>query len=385
MTLDQIDQMVRAANPVPDPTALESNDPAPTAQDLLQHGATVADLEASPGARTKRRSRLVAAAAVAAAMLLVTATVLIADRGRHARPTRPANPSPSATVPTLPTTPSTTVPLLPKGAASLPSTGELVAAINVRHRGVFRLYADGRLIDVWPAVEQRLTPEGVERVRSRFLSSGLFDSAQPVSEIDGLCPIRACVRDDDHWLEVQVDVGGPTFSRAGPEAVGLFDDLERLASWLPATEWADQRAKPYVSPRIGTCVGVFVDGGPAPFDRSVLLSRLPERAAGVLSAHERSADMESLLLPLDYFTGGRSYPITSSESGCFELTLNEARTLADALLAPPGGGTQEGSVIVRSFGRQSDPSQPGATRQQAAHIGFFQLLPDKWPFAAFGD
>jgi hypothetical protein len=285
-----------------------------------------------------------------------------------------------------PTT-TTTIPLLPEGTASLPPAGELVAAINVRHRGVFRLYADGRLIDVWPAIEQRLTPEGVERLRSRFLASGLFESAQPRSEINGLCAIRACVRDGDHWLEVQVDVGGPSASLAPPEAVRLFDDIERLASWLPATEWADQQDKPYpyVSARIGTCIGMFVDGGPAPFDRSVLLSRFPARAAGVLAAHERSAEIESLLLPLNYFSGGRFYPMTSSESGCFELTLDEARTLAAALLAPPGGGTHEGTVIVRSFGRQPDPSEPGATREEAAHIGFFQLLPDKWPFAAFGD
>ena len=51
------------------------------------------------------------------------------------------------------------------------------------HAGAWYLYADGRLIwivDYPPSpdfsfVEQRLTPEGVERVRSEFLSTGLFD------------------------------------------------------------------------------------------------------------------------------------------------------------------------------------------------------------------
>ena len=64
-------------------------------------------------------------------------------------------------------------------------------------------------------VEQRLTPEGVERVRSRFLSSGLFDSAQPLSDVVSGCGfVHACVRDGDHWLGVQVDVGGPAASHA---------------------------------------------------------------------------------------------------------------------------------------------------------------------------
>jgi hypothetical protein len=279
--------------------------------------------------------------------------------------------------------PSTTAPMLPEGAPSMPPSGELVASINIRHRGVYRLYADGRLIDVWSAVEQRLTPEGVERVRSRFLSSGLFDAAQPLSEIDELCAIRACVRDGDHWLEVQVDVGGPSVSMAPPAAVRLYEDLARLGSWLPATEWVDQQVKPYVAAQIGTCFAMYVDGALAPFDLSVLSSRLPERAASVLAAHELSAEMDSLLGPLTIFDGGRSETILPTERGCFELTLDEARALADAFLASSGVAAPWG--IQLSFGRQPDPSEPGATRDEAAKVGFFQVLPDKWPFMAFGD
>jgi hypothetical protein len=376
MTLEHIDQMVRAANPVPDPTVLESTDAAPTTPDGFPSG--LAELEPTPAGRTARRSVRVAVAAVVAVASVVAAMVLLGGDGEVR--TQPANPTPS----TSEAVPATTVALLPEGPGSVPVTGEMVAALNIRHRGVYRLYADGRLIQVWSRLEQRLTPEGVERVRSRFLSSGLFESAVPVSSIDELCAISACVRDGDQWLEVQVDVGGPSESRAPPEAVRLFDDLVNIDLWLPATEWVDAKVKPYVPGLIGTCFGMYVDGDPAGFDLDGLVSRLSEQAATVLAAHEQSAEMESLLLPLTRFDAGISSPIVEPESGCVELTLEEARTLANALLPPSGDGTRDDGITLR-LGRQPDPSQPGATQEEAAHVWFFQVLPDKLPFDAFGD
>jgi hypothetical protein len=286
--------------------------------------------------------------------------------------------------------------LLPEGASSLPPTGELVAEIGIRHRGGYRLYADGRLIHLWAFTEQRLTSEGVERVRARFLSSGLFDSAPPRSDLAGCPLVHASVRDGGHWLCVQVDVDGPSASQAPPEAVQLFDDLDGLDSTLPATEWVDPQVKPYVPALIGTCFSWYVNGAPAPFDRSVLVSRLPERAAGALAAHEPSAEVAGFAevaafmasATLRFRPSGPNGPPgrePSPERGCFELPLDEARTLADALLAPSGGGTPEYWGIVVSFGRQPDPAQPGATREEAAYVYFDQLLPDGVPFGSFGD
>src|SRR5262249_13024984 len=159
--------------------------------------------------------------------------------------------------------------------------------------GGYRLYADGRLIQVWSFTEQRLTPEGVERVRTRFLSSGLFDSAPPLSDLAG-CPggVTASVRDGDHWLCVAVDNDPARASTAPPEAVRLFDDLSTLDSTLPATDWVDPQVKAYVSARIATCFSMWVNGDPAPLDLSVLSPRFPERAAAVLAAHEPSAEMQ---------------------------------------------------------------------------------------------
>jgi hypothetical protein len=257
----------------------------------------------------------------------------------------------------------------------MPPTGELLAMIGVRHTGGFRLYADGRLIHIWSFTEQRLTPEGVERVRSRFLSSGLFDSAQPLSDVaDCPGPVTACVRDGDHWLGVAVDNADPGPSTAPPEAVRLYDDLRTLDATLPATAWIDPQHKPYVPARIATCFTMFANRTPVPIDLSALVSRFPEQAAGVLAAHEPSAEMQRVMAPL-----------IDHEVGCFELTRDEARTLADAFLAPSGGGAHEYWGIVLRFGRQPDPAQPGATREEGAYIRFEQLLPDNVPVGSFGD
>ena len=119
MTLDQIEQMVRAANPVPDVTALDSPDVG-TSPISNPH----------PGSRHLVSPRAVAVAAVTAAMILVATAVLLADRGEHTTGIEPANPSPSTTASTVSTT---TTPFLgsawlpPQEAPSLPITGELVA------------------------------------------------------------------------------------------------------------------------------------------------------------------------------------------------------------------------------------------------------------------
>ena len=47
---------------------------------------------------------------------------------------------------TVPGDDSTTGSLLPESAPRTPPSGELVATIGIRHRGVYRLYADGRLL-----------------------------------------------------------------------------------------------------------------------------------------------------------------------------------------------------------------------------------------------
>jgi hypothetical protein len=252
-------------------------------------------------------------------------------------------------------------------AASIPKTGELVAfAWRGGDLGAYLLYADGRLIwlDDVPGtpgwVEQRLTPEGVERIRSEFLSTGLFGPGkgpfgQEPREVTGPPPTCSpawaslCVRDDGRLLAR--GVGGMS-----PEEQLLVDHLGTLPSSLPPTDWADQQIKAYVPSKYAVCVGAALPRGPftAPPDPSNALKALPARAAKLL--RRRRSD----------FSGG---------SACFEVTIGKARVLANELVnafgAPGGAGgpTKE----KYQFEIEADVNRPHVKR---IAIQFWQLLPD---------
>ena len=251
---------------------------------------------------------------------------------------------------------STTAPLLPEGAPSTPHIGELVASAwpgqgPPGFSSGYSLYADGRLIRWSEAasgggfVEQRLTPEGVERVRSQFLASGLFDPTQPGPPLG--CAGPFCVRGDDGRL-----LSAPQ-SAAGAEQ--LVSYLSTLDSSLPKTEWAARRIRTYVASRFSVCVGTYANvpdrAIPVQIDLSTVLPALPTEAAELLRA---ALERQGAAIPEGPF--------------CFETTLEEARTLADVFLSPTGGGTHAYSGIVirnaeldaiQSAGaRGSSPSSP---------------------------
>jgi hypothetical protein len=248
--------------------------------------------------------------------------------------------------------------LLPEGTPSTPHIGDLVASAAGPGRA-YRLYADGRLISLsnqtagW--VEQRLTPEGVERVRARFLASGLFDPAQPPS--DAPCTEDAskmCARGDDGRLL--------SARESASDAAQLISYLATLDSSLPTSEWADPLMRPYVASRIMVCLEqyVYVPGRAVrvPPDLPILLSLFPTRAAELLGRDPlRRTDIPE-------------------DATCFEMTLDEARTLEAELLSPAGGGSHQYWGIVFAINRTFDAIQPGGTEGNAARITFQALLPD---------
>ena len=159
------------------------------------------------------------------------------------------------------------VALPPVGATpSAPESGELVIQYRLditEGRGGWRwVYADGRLItasrapqavpasqpaesDVpeaanrWSSglLEQRLTPEGVELLRSEIVSTGLFEHHQPAGRMSSPHNVIQ-VRIDDRLVRVQANF---------PKR--LRERLANPASWLPASAWASRRIRAYVPSR----------------------------------------------------------------------------------------------------------------------------------------
>jgi hypothetical protein len=121
-------------------------------------------------------------------------------------------------------------------AVSTPVEGELIAEANVAFAGQVRVYADGRVLSsddfgVPGSVrflERRLSPEGVELVRSG--------------------------------------------------AIQARDLLPSVVREIPASAWADREAKPYVPARYGLCFRL-VD---IPLDVEAVLNQLPESAQALL-------------------------------------------------------------------------------------------------------
>ncbi|HEY6566282.1 MAG TPA: hypothetical protein VI341_02085, partial [Actinomycetota bacterium] len=173
-------------------------------------------------------------------------------------------------------------------ASATPSAaegGELVLSFFGGAEGVPRskvfVYADGRLIWQRDAalpggpsmgttgfLEQRLTPEGVELLRSEVTSSGLFGD------------------------ESDLAARGPLDATPGSALERLVPRLTDPGSWLPANAWDDREIRAYVPSRYEICYR-----GPAqlsaqilsrpPIGRGLLLAD-PDGCSGVGTAEARA-------------------------------------------------------------------------------------------------
>ena len=242
--------------------------------------------------------------------------------------------------------------LPPQGAApSTPESGELVLSYLGRPTTLVTLgfpnyyrawvYADGRLI--WDRegahpfggseqttgfLEQRLTPEGVELLRSEIISTGLFGHDLALVSGHGLHHWGAIqVRNGDRLVEVEWDTrtfltwreneDRARFRDATPEQASALERLSaRLtdpASWLPASAWDDREIRAYVPSRVAICAQGYdppiePSNEPPPIEPSEIFALLPGPAKDVLRAK------------------GRTNP-----DKCYEVTAEEARAIAGAL------------------------------------------------------
>lgn len=319
---------------------------------------SLVELDAARSARAGRRRWLVVAAA-ALAVVLLAATVLVDVARDDGIGTRvPAGPLRDVS-----TSPGFDALMASKAAASAPpDAGELVASAWFGgDLGVYLVYADGRMLWIddlagtpgW--VQRRLTPGGVERVRSELLSSGLFvDGASGPAERCGAAFALFCVRDGGRLLRRRALSGPGTGAAApgwSPEDVLLRDHLRTLPSSLPATDWVDHRATAYVPSEYQVCLAAPLPRGPGTVepDPSKTLRALPARAARILRGSRAVRPGELM--------GG---------DGCFAVKTGRtqvlARSLVDAYGAPVVAGTPDESsfeIEAPRFG-----------------ITFMQLLPD---------
>jgi hypothetical protein len=258
--------------------------------------------------------------------------------------------------------------LPPEGATpSTPENGELVVSMweHISQRtslgnGWLYLYADGRLIWLWwdphPIsgwLERRLTPEGVELIRSEMTTTGLFDPDQASQDPPGLAYVQ--VRDGDQLIAVN--------------GLELRRRLGEVWSWLPASAWDDTQAKAFVPSHYAACMqSDFVDA----IDPTEHVSQLPAAARDMLAGLPKLHRNE--LVKLDPAGMGFLNPA----GYCYDLTTDEARELATALT--------EGGVEMPS-GREADlifiASKP-AGDDRSDPVGVNWTLLTLWPMLPHG-
>lgn len=284
--------------------------------------------------------------------------------------------------------------LPPVGATpSAPESGELVvhwlgrSATHAKphpngflYAPLFRVwvYADGRMI--WSTegsvpkganeftsgyLEQRLTPEGVELVRSAI--ADLFDRTRTLLETvpdgpafvrprSGLAPPLGYgsggsvgVPDGERLVRLswEVDTGGfPGRVPATPEQLSALRRVDALltdpVSVLPPSAWALREVRAYVPSHYAVCIRTSPPKG-AP----ELLSLLPARAADVLRDKNRTASEGDVEASPE---GGGPVVVQGRwVTYCSKLATEEAREVAEALsgLDPVPGHTSNVILAYR--------------------------------------
>jgi hypothetical protein len=383
ITDEQAMKLLIESNPIPDISTLDVSVPVTNrrlAGSATRNSETTEIKSQHSDARpTIYRRRLVGIAAVVAAVAAVVLTEVFLFQ---ATDDSPVVDQPSTSVMTV--EPSIGLPGLPPEGAepSSPENGELVASMweHIGAPGSFGngwlyTYADGRLIwerlDPQPTggwLEQRLSPEGVDLIRSEILDTGLFEPDQAPPEPNGGFPRHL----NGGTVQVVAGDGLVYLNHVVPD---LFQRLSQLWSWLPDRAWDDTEAKAYVPSRYAVCLyrGYYV----LPADMSNQLNRLPEAARSLLFG-ARHLDMAALAE-----ADPAGFELSGVDDGvyCFDISTEEARTLVTAL---DDAGVEEwperpydGSEV--SYFVPKDPNTVGGPRDGDLTLTLWPILPHGVP------
>lgn len=325
------------------------------------------------GRERKRRNQRITAAVVGIGIFV--AAIWFATGGPFDRARTPAVPGGGVTRPPSPTdvsgepAPVGLVGLPPEGATpSIPARGELVFSFVFGHSGgdpgrfgVY-VYEDGRVIrerlgDVpggvdYPdqltgLIEQRLTPEGVELLRSEVLATGLVDHDVNLTGLYGLRSGGITFVDGNRTVEVTwggvgldaEELVAPTEEQA--DALKRLDvRLGDLASWLPASAWADPEPKPFVPSRYSVCYETLQEGA----GLEATLDSLPQAAADLLRPLDRTHERIRPMAPFG----------ESLDAWCSTVTTEQALALTqilDGAGVPSNGGDVFG-IVYRTSDRE---------------------------------
>ncbi len=206
------------------------------------------------------------------------------------------------------------------------------------------MYADGRII--WSRfgripegaseltsgyLEQRLTPDGAELLRSEVI--GHFDRSrirlETVPSGDEHRMFGVEVRDGDRLVRPRPELDVFEDPSWTPEQLAALQKIDALltntAAVLPSSAWAVREVRAYVPSHYAVCIRTS-----PPKDASQLLSLLPARAADLLRDKSRTSSEEDLLTNIDQ-EPGHMVVVGRSVTYCSKLATEDTREVAEAL------------------------------------------------------
>ena len=290
--------------------------------------------------------------------------------------------------------------LPPVGAtASTPKRGDLVLSaygVTGRSRNKVWVYRDGRVI--WQReyppgrrerpesanahssglLEQRLTPRGVELLRSEILSTGLFgrdrelSMARPVPFFNyihvrnGGRLVRVTWHQHPPYRRL-ADSPYPLATREQATALQrLIARVTEPESWLPASAWRDQQVRAYVPARFELWYGAW----PLDVRFSDILKPLPVSARELLRTKRPRRVAGRVGSPTN---------LVPAYAYVFRVTTEEARSLRRALVA--AGLDVDWRIDDVALAYRAEVRHPNAG---AITITFVPILPHGGPAAPGG-